>query len=131
MYKDYIEWMKIKKEINNSNLRPLWYRERDIWMCNLGENMGFEEDGKGKKFVRPVLVLKKFNRNFCIAISLSSINREGKYYYSFNGKSGKISTALLSQIRCIDSLRLRHKMGKVSQKTFIQIKQKIKETLNL
>ena len=46
MYKNYTEWMNVKREINDSNLRPLWYKERDIWICNLGENIGFEEDGK-------------------------------------------------------------------------------------
>ena len=56
MYKDYRLWNRIKKEANNLNLRPLWYKERDIWICNLGENIGFEEDGKGKDFTRPVLI---------------------------------------------------------------------------
>ena len=62
MYKDYKIWTPIKREINNSNLRPFGCKEREIWICNLGENIGFEEDGKGKDYTRPVLILKVFNK---------------------------------------------------------------------
>ena len=58
--KDYQEWMPIKATINNELRRPT-YRDGDIfWVC-IGENVGFEQDGKGSLFARPVLVLKKFS----------------------------------------------------------------------
>lgn len=121
MYKDYGFWMKVKKETNNLNLRPPWYKERDIWICNLGENIGFEEDGKGKKFVRPVLILKVFNKYFCYVVPLSTTKKRGKYFYPFDGKTGKISVALLSQSKSIDFLRLRKKIGFVSKEDFNKI----------
>lgn len=121
MYKNYTEWMDVKREINGSNLRPLWYKERDIWICNLGENIGFEEDGKGKDFTRPVLILRVFNRNFCYIVPLSTTKKRGKYFYPFDGRTGKISVALLSQSKSIDSSRLRKKIGFVSKEDFNKI----------
>ncbi|PID34747.1 MAG: hypothetical protein CR971_01625 [candidate division SR1 bacterium] len=32
---------------------------REIWYVSLGNNIGYEEDGKGNDYKRPVLVLKK------------------------------------------------------------------------
>ena len=96
MNKSYSIWTPLKQEINNSNLRPLGCKEREIWFANLGENIGFEEDGKGNDFTRPVLVLRVFNKNFCYVVPLSTTNKRGKYYYPFDSKTGKISVALLS-----------------------------------
>ncbi len=121
MYKDYKKWTPVKKEINDLNLRPLWYKERDIWICNLGENIGFEEDGKGNDFTRPVLILKVFNKYFCYVVSLSTTKKRGKYFYSFDGRTGKISVVLLSHSKSIDSLRLRKKIGFVSKEDFNKI----------
>jgi len=32
------------------------YKKRETWICNIGENIGFEEDGKGNEFTRPVII---------------------------------------------------------------------------
>ncbi len=48
MNKDYKIWTPVKKNINNNRSHPIGYKARDIWICNIGENIGFEEDGKGK-----------------------------------------------------------------------------------
>ncbi len=129
MNKNYKIWTPIKKEINNSNLRPLGCKEKEVWICNLGENIGFEEDGKGNDFTRPVLVLKVFNKNFCHIVPLSTTEKRGKYYYPFNSKTKKISVALLSQSRAIDSARLSRKVGYTKEEDFQNIKVKIKEIL--
>jgi mRNA interferase MazF len=70
MEKDYKNWMPIKSEINNGERFPKGIKEREIWICNLGDNVGFEEDGKGNDFTRPVLILKVFNRRFCYVVPL-------------------------------------------------------------
>lgn len=128
MEKDYKIWMPVKSEINNKELCPLGIKEREIWVCNLGENVGFEEDGKGEDFTRPVLILKAFNKRFCYVLPLSTTNKRGKYYYPFNGKTGKLSVALLTQIKSIDSVRLRDKIGMASKREFREIK---KRAINL
>jgi mRNA interferase MazF len=39
--------------------------EYDAWRffyMKMGKNLGFEQNGKGENFVRPVIILKKFNK---------------------------------------------------------------------
>ena len=131
MNKDYKVWMPVKARINNGGSCPRGYKEREIWYASIGENIGFEEEGKGKKFDRPVLILRGFSRHLCCVIPLSTTNKQGKFYYSFDGNTGKISVALLSQVRVIDTMRLRHKIGIASKENFSEIKKKIKELFNL
>ncbi|MDQ7009415.1 MAG: hypothetical protein Q9M94_03950 [Candidatus Gracilibacteria bacterium] len=59
MEKDFDKWNKLKKNINNKK-QKFYVKEREVWSVKMGQNVGFEEDGKGKDFERPVLVLKKF-----------------------------------------------------------------------
>jgi len=125
MEKDYKIWTPIKTKINNNKSYPLGFRERDVWICNIGENIGFEEDGKRKDFTRPVLILKVFNRKFCHIVPLSTTDKRGIYYYPFDGKTGKTSVAILSQTRSIDATRLHEKVGKISKRDFDEIKKKI------
>ncbi len=55
----------LKKQVNEK--RSIFYvKEREIWYAHLGHNVGFEEDGKGKDFKRPVLVLKKIGNVFAV-----------------------------------------------------------------
>jgi mRNA interferase MazF len=127
MSKDYKKWMAIKANINNANSRPIGYKKREIWICCIGENIGHEEDGKGKLFVRPVLVIKKFGADMCLVIPLSTTARRGVFYYPFDGHTGKTSIALLSQPRIIDSTRLRRKIGKADNEDFEEIRSRLKE----
>ncbi len=87
--------------------------------------------GKGNEFIRPILILKVFNRQFCHVVPLSKTNKGGKFYYSFDGKTGKTSVALLSQSRAIDSARLLRKIGMANKKDFDEIRNKLKEVLSL
>lgn len=125
MKKDYKIWVPIKAKINNNKSYPIGFKERDIWICNVGENIGFEEDGKGEDFTRPVLILKVFNRKFCHVVPLSKTDRRSKYYYPFDGKTGRISVAVLSQTRSIDATKLHEKIGKISKEDFEKIKKQI------
>lgn len=49
----------------------------------MGQNIGFEQNGKGDNFVRPVIILKKFNKNMFFGIPLSTQIKDGKFYYYF------------------------------------------------
>ena len=129
MLKDYRVWTPVKIGIHNLDLRPKGCREREIWLCNIGENIGFEEDGKGNEFVRPVLVLKVFSRKFCHIIPLSTTSKRGIFYYPFDGKTGKVSVALLSQSKPIDTLRLVRKVGFMEKTDFENVKDKLKKLL--
>jgi len=129
MEKDYQVWTPIKVHINNTDLRPMGCKKREVWICNMGENVGFEEDGKGSEFTRPVLILKVFNREFCHIVPLSTTSKRGRFYYPFEGNTGKISVAILSQSKPIDTARLSRKVGYINKEDFAEIQKQIKEVL--
>lgn len=127
--KDYSIWMLLKAKINNLNSCPLWFKEKEIWYASLGENVGFEEDGKGTRFTRPVLIFKKFNSKLFLAIPLTSKQKSGKFCFSFDGKTGKMSIAILNQLKTIDSNRLLYKIGKINLEDYSALKAKLKEIM--
>lgn len=127
MQKDFEGWSEKKKVVNDSK-SEIYFYEREIWWCALGVNIGYEQDGKGDKFTRPVLVLKKYSKNVFVGIPLTSANRESKYHYTFPFLSGT-STALLSQIRLFDTKRLLVKMGRVSKGEYEEVRKRVKDIL--
>jgi len=102
------------------------FKEREVWWCSLGANVGDEEDGKGEKFIRPILVLRKFNRNIFIGVPLSTKIKDNVFYHKISFKQ-KEQSALLSQIRVIDAKRLRDKMGEITGNEVDRLKKIIKE----
>ena len=126
--KDFSLWHTKKTSVHNEKQRP-FFSEREIWFCTMGENIGYEQDGRGENFLRPVLILKKFNNEVLWAIPLTTNNKVGKYYYNFKLKDKEPSTAILSQIRLIDGKRLQYKIGDMEQCNFEEIKIKIKQLL--
>jgi hypothetical protein len=83
MEKDFWKWHSLKSEIEKQIPSPLFY-EREIWWCSVGANVGAEEDGKNDPFERPVLVLRKFNRDMFWGIPITSKEKYGEYYYPFS-----------------------------------------------
>ncbi len=125
--KDYTKWQQQKSELNDNKMRA-HFHEREIWFTKLGVNVGYEQDGRGGQYLRPVLVLKKFNNEVLWCIPLTKTEKKGDYYFSFKLLE-KTSTAILSQIRLIDSKRLEYKLGDMTQESYIEIKEKIKQLL--
>src|SRR5437762_1953858 len=127
MQKDYQKWTRLKTTVHNEKPR-VFFKEREIWFCHLGENVGFEQDGRGEQFLRPIIVLKKFNKELFWGIPLTKNQKSGKYYYSFR-LNNNVSTAILSQFRLIDAKRLKYKIGDIITGDFIEIKIKIRQFL--
>lgn len=116
MQKDFSQWHKLKTQIEHDHLSPL-FREREIWWCSLGANVGVEEDGKNDRFERPVLVLRKFNREMLWVLPLSTKLKEGPYYATVTLHGGA-RTVLLSQHRTISAKRLIRRLAKLSETEF-------------
>lgn len=95
----------------------------------LGANIGFEQDGKGEEFRRPVVIIKKFNRFVVLAVPLTTRIKDNKYYISCEIGDGISRMAIISQIRLIDSKRLIDKLGVMTEKTYLEIKKAIKDML--
>ena len=137
MKKNFQKWHNQKTRIHESEKRP-GFHEREIWWCALGVNVGFEQDGGGRDFLRPVLVFKKFNKEIFWGIPLTQTKKNTSFYFRFdisqfdaNGKElGKIpSAAILSQIRLIDASRLSHKLGDIVSVDFESLTKKFKALL--
>ena len=127
--KDYQKWHNKKSHINDIEKRP-FFHEREIWWCALGANVGFEQDGGGEDFLRPVIIFRKFNNEVFWAIPLTNTKKNTKYYFQFTFNGGSVpSAAVLSQIRLVDARRLSHKLGDLSDTEFVMLTKKFKELL--
>jgi len=127
MQKDFDGWIIQKKKAHHAHERPM-FKEREVWWCSLGANVGDEQDGKGRSFSRPVLVIKKFNRNVFVGVPFSTQIKENQFYYriQFNGIDQSI---ILSQVRLMDAKRFGIKMGEISPQEVEKIKERIQERI--
>jgi len=126
----YDEWNTIKKRIGESNHKPPFFKEGDIWWLSVGYNIGNEVYGKGVNFVRPVLVLRKFNRYLFLGVPLSSKLKVNPYYVEIRNGKKKVS-ALISQIRVFSFKRMSNKQGEVDEEDFQKIQKSVIGVLKL
>ncbi|MEA3227720.1 MAG: type II toxin-antitoxin system PemK/MazF family toxin, partial [Campylobacterota bacterium] len=92
----------------------------------IGENIGFEQSGKGDMFLRPVVVLKKFNNDFFMGVPLTTTLKKGIYYFEFEFTNKK-SNAILSQMKPFDTKRIKHKIGVINKEDFKNLKARISD----
>ena len=116
--KDFETWNRQKKGLHQKQKRR-FFKEREIFYASLGVNVGFEQDGKGESFLRPVVILKKFSRDVFLAVPLTKTEKTGKFYFEFQFLPSQKSVAILSQIRLLDARRLLHKIGRIREQDFL------------
>ena len=129
MDKKFNEWNNLKQNLHNGK-KENYFKERDIFWVSIGVNVGFEQDGKGDIFSRPVLILKKYNKHIFLGIPLSTQIKKGSFFFEFM-LNEKPSNALLVQARVYDAKRLENKIGKINQKDFAKLKSKFRELVNV
>jgi len=127
--KQFDKWNTLKETLHSSK-KENFFKERDIFWASIGVNIGFEQDGKGEIFSRPILILKKYNKNIFLGIPLSTQIKQGSFFFEFE-LNGKTSNALLVQARVYDAKRLENKIGKINQEDFDTLKIKFRELLNV
>lgn len=124
-----IQWTKLKIRIIVAQPKlDFYFHEREIWWASLGINIGFEQNGKNELYERPVLILRKFNKNMFWALPLTSKNRQGSYYFT-SEYSQRRYTIILSQLRLMSSKRLLRKIRTLPMDEFINVKNAIKSLL--
>ena len=122
--KSFDVWNTNKKEIHQKqNLKR--YHQGDIWWCKLGKNIGFEQNGTGSDFDRPVLVIRGFNKKVCLIVPFTTKGKENKFYYNVGLIENKNAFAILSQVRLIDTKRLENKIGYININKLYEIKKAI------
>lgn len=129
MKKDFQKWHREKSYIHHEKVRPFFHL-REVWFCSLGANVGYEQDGGGNKYLRPVLIIRKFNNEVLWVLPFTRHSKSGKYYFKIRIIGSKfLSTLILSQIRLIDAKRLRYKIGYVSKQDFKETKKRLRALL--
>ena len=129
MAKHFDKWNVLKQQLDDNSKR-VEFKERTIYWISIGENIGFEQNGKGDIFSRPVLVLKKISKQLFFGIPLSTQIKEGSFFYQYR-IDGQIRTALLAQGRTFDTKRLENKIGMMEEEDFKKLKEKFKLLLEL
>jgi len=118
-------WCEIKKDITKKQ-KTIGIKERSIVFVNIGQNVGYEQNGKGDEFLRPVVVLKVFSKNLFFGIPLTSQIKEGNFFkvitFSHKNKEYK-STAILVQAKTFDIKRCKYTKGMIKKSDFEELKE--------
>lgn len=120
----YDQWNFAKKKIQETD-KIEFFKERQVWWCSVGMNVGNEIYGKGKFFSRPVVIFKKLSNKHFLGIPLTTKVKAGSWYVKFRHKD-EDSTALLNQIRVFDKKRLISSMGELDDQDFSRLKSAFK-----
>jgi mRNA interferase MazF len=126
MQKDFEGWHKLKTQLDSIEDAPL-FNECEIWWCSVGMNVGFELYGKDDKFVRPILIMRKYSRYTFFGLPLTSKRKpERKAYlpFEFQKHQGSI---ILDQGKTYDCRRLVKRMGKIADTKVDFIREALRE----
>ncbi len=124
MQKDFWSWHGHKEKVDSKEKR-VFFHEREIWFCHLGTNIGFEQDGKGQNFARPVIIFRKFNKEVFWGVPLTTRDKGGKFYLPIDLGDGMTRMAILSQLKLLDAKRLYQKIGFIDVPTFQSLEDRI------
>lgn len=128
MSKNFDSWNERKKIIHATNANRT-YKEREIWWCFLGVNIGFEQDGSESDSDRPVLIIKGLSRETCLVIPLTTSGSEHPLRLAIGKVDGKAARAMLSQMRVIDTKRLANKIDILDPTVFEPVRKAAKDLL--
>ena len=119
MKKEFDRWNKKKKGLNEKE-SLIEFEEGRIYWCHFGVNVGTEMDGKEETFIRPVLVMKKFNKQDWYGVPLTTMRKEkfeklkgrSKNFYYLLGQRNEDSVSLLKlgQVRLLNVKRIERKV---------------------
>ena len=113
---EFYKWHHLKQKLNNKENFPA-FKQRDIWWCHVGVNIGDEENGKNEVYSRPTLIIKKFNNHIFWGLPLTTQIKDKSYYHKIIFKE-KEQCIMISQLRLWDAKRLTTKMGRLSHPQF-------------
>ena len=118
--KNFDDWNKKKKITDAEECRP--YIVREIWWCSLGLNIGYEQNGYGEEFLRPVVIIRGLGASICVAVPLTTSVSKHPLRVPVGIVQEKEAVALVSQLRVIDTRRLVEKIGFLDKDIFEQIR---------
>ena len=122
MNKDFDAWNKVKKAVHTKP-DTFGVHERELWWASLGVNVGVETDGKHQTFERPVLVIRKFNRQMVCIVPTTSRGKDPRFYEQFSYQD-RVYFTMLTQLRTISTKRLLRKIGMMPKEDFEKVQQR-------
>jgi len=128
MEKDFDRWNERKKKLHANEHYPT-FKEREVWWCYVGANVGHEIDGAGEEFLRPVLILRRFNEYVAWVLPLTRTKKGKPFYHILRTRKLGDSRVVLSQLRLMSSKRLRTLMARVSPAEFRGIQDELKNNI--
>jgi len=146
------EWNEVKKFTHSSKVQ-LTIKPRDIFWTKIWQNIGHEEYGKGKDFLRPVIVIRQLTSDLFIGIPTTTSDKQDNNYFHnivYVDKNTKVgvnsvamllqmkvfkkvgvnSVAMLLQMKVFNKKRLFNKLGTISQNEFTMIIDKLKDMID-
>lgn len=125
MHKDFDKWNKVKKKLDFES-SGRFYHEGEIWWCNLGLNVGNEQNGDGNKFQRPILIVKALSSKTFFALPLTTSLEVHKYRVDLGIVANKPAKVILSQMRVLDTKRLTEFICILEKGLFFETKKAIR-----
>ena len=119
--KRFLEWIGLKEKLDAKLSKAPYVSEGDIWWASIGENVGFEINGKSNLFTRPVVIYRKLTHAYYLVVPVTTKLRSGTWYIKFKQKGVEMN-ACLQHIRAIDHRRLYSKLGELDDVDFMEIK---------
>lgn len=132
--KQFYKWNEVKKSTDsvtfNFKIKP-----REVFWFKIGQNIGHEEFGKGKEFVRPVIIIRQLTSDLFVGVPTTTSKKQDNTYFHnihyLNKKKEEVySVAMLLQMKTFSKKRLLSKMGTISKDDFDVIVEKLKEIID-
>ncbi len=123
-------WNELKKDTNDrEHIRIM---PGEIWWARIGENVGFEQNGKGTESTHPVLAIRVLNKKMFIGVPMSSSDKNDKsnYYFRINYK-GEDYYVLLLQVRLFSTKQLKQLIRRVDKDEFKDIKKALRKLMRI
>ncbi|MCB9814339.1 type II toxin-antitoxin system PemK/MazF family toxin [Candidatus Nomurabacteria bacterium] len=129
--KEFDGWNSLKKKIQSDTAEVGFFpKEREVWMSAVGKNIGYEQNGGGSNFSRPLLVIKKFNNHMFWCVPLSSKQKNLDFYFNFMDIHEQKVSVILAQMKLVSVRRFNRKLYEIPQATLNQIKEKLRSFLS-
>ena len=128
--KQFDKWNEVKKETDKTQMH-FRIKPREIFWVKIGQNIGHEEFGKGKEFVRPVIMIRQLTSDLFVGVPTTTTKKDNNDYFHninyLNHKKDEVhSVAMLLQFKTFSKKRLLSKMGIVDKNEFKNIVEKLK-----
>lgn len=114
------KWAKLCKLLDSKTI-DFYFKEREIWWCYWGKNIGHENNGKNEVFERPILVFRKINKNLFWGLPLTTKYGGESYKFCIGKINDKYNYVLLDQLRSVSSKRLKEKVSVLNKIRFVQV----------